>query len=76
MIIQRCSNCGKDNEYSEEEVEKVFPYSRETLLCKHCNRTLSVCSGFVDELEKGIFKRMDVDDNFLKEYYGKDKSKN
>lgn len=40
-----CSNCGKKNKYSQKELDLVFPYSRETLLCKHCNHTLSVCSG-------------------------------
>lgn len=50
MIKQKCSNCGKENEYSEKELKESFPNSRETLICRHCNKTLSVCGGFVDTL--------------------------
>lgn len=42
----RCSNCGKENEYTQKQLDKVFPYSRELLICKHCNRTLSLCGWF------------------------------
>ena len=44
-ITMRCSNCGNYNDYIEKEVMEVFPYSRETLICKYCNHTLSVCGG-------------------------------
>ena len=47
MIVQRCSHCGKESEYSEEELKEVFPYSREKLICKSCGHTLSVCSWMV-----------------------------
>lgn len=42
----RCSNCGKNSEYTQDELDEVFPYSRERLICKNCGHTLSVCSGF------------------------------
>lgn len=53
MKKQKCSNCGEESEYTDEELEKVFPKSRERLNCKHCNHKLSVCSWFVDEGEDG-----------------------
>lgn len=47
MNKQTCSNCGKENKYSKKELDKVFPFSRERLICRHCNHTLSVCRGFI-----------------------------
>lgn len=44
----KCSNCGWLNEYSNKEINKVFPYSRERLICKNCKHTLSVNSYFVE----------------------------
>jgi len=44
----KCSNCGKMNNYTKKELEEVFPYSREMLLCRYCNHTLSICSGFFE----------------------------
>lgn len=40
----KCSNCNKISEYSEEEVKKEFPYSRERLICKNksCEHSLTV----------------------------------
>jgi len=43
----KCSNCGKDNEYTQKELDEVFPYSRERLNCRHCGHKLSVCGGFL-----------------------------
>lgn len=42
MEIQQCSNCGKKSEYTQKELDKVFPYSRERLLCKKCGNHLSI----------------------------------
>lgn len=42
-IKQTCSNCGAENRYSQKELEKVFPHSRERLKCKSCGHVLSVC---------------------------------
>lgn len=47
MVKCVCSNCGKSNEYTQEEIDKVFPFSRETLICKKCKRVLSRNSWFV-----------------------------
>ncbi len=44
MIQQKCSNCGKENDYTKEEWK-----GREFTLCKHCNHTLSICNGFLEE---------------------------
>ena len=44
-IKQICSNCRFINEYTKEELEKVFPYSREKLKCRGCGHVLSICSG-------------------------------
>lgn len=44
---QKCSNCGNWNIYTDKEMEEAFPYSRETLICKSCNHTLSVCGGIL-----------------------------
>ena len=41
-IIQRCSNCGYNNTYLKEEVEKHFPHSREELICEKCGHSLGV----------------------------------
>lgn len=48
-IILVCSNCGKGNEYTQEELDAVFPNSRERLICKFCFHSLSVCSGFWED---------------------------
>lgn len=48
-LIQKCSNCGFINKYTKEELEAVFPFSRETLICRNCLRTLSVNSWVVGE---------------------------
>ena len=44
----KCSNCGKENEYSEEEYT-----GRETTKCKSCGHVLSVTHGFFDKIEEG-----------------------
>ena len=46
-IKQICSNCGSENKYTEEELEKVFPYSRERLKCRGCEHVLTVCSNLL-----------------------------
>ena len=38
-------------ELDEEELKAVYPHSRERLICKHCNHTLSVCSAFLEATE-------------------------
>ena len=43
---QTCSGCGHMNHYTKKELEEVFPYSRERLICEKCGRHLSVCSYF------------------------------
>lgn len=48
MVKMSCSNCGFENEYKESEIEEVFPYSRERLICKKCNHALSVNSYFTE----------------------------
>jgi len=45
-IIQQCSNCGRENQYSEREWK-----SREETLCWHCGHTLSICSWFIGALK-------------------------
>jgi len=45
--IQKCSVCGKISEYTQKELDEVFPFSRELLKCKHGNHPLSSCSGIV-----------------------------
>ena len=47
VIKQRCSNCGKDNEYTQKEWK-----GRENTLCKYCGHSLSVCGGFIEDLEE------------------------
>lgn len=47
----KCSNCGKTSEYTKEETDAVFPFSREKLICNFCNKPLSVCSGVFVENE-------------------------
>ena len=44
----KCSNCGAENEYSDNEVKNAFPYSREKLICRKCGKSLSVCGGFLE----------------------------
>ena len=36
------------DEYTKEELDAVFPFSRERLDCKQCGHKLSVCSGFIN----------------------------
>jgi len=43
----KCSNCGKESEYTEQEVKKSFPFSRELLKCKYCKKSFSVNSWFL-----------------------------
>jgi len=73
-MIQKCSNCGKDSEYTEEELKAVFPFSRERLICKHCNHPLSVCSGYAEDLVKN--NMAEIDDDFKEKYFGDKDGKN
>ena len=47
-IKMQCSNCSKFTIFEREEVEKVFPFSREILKCRHCYRSLSITGGFLE----------------------------
>jgi DNA-directed RNA polymerase subunit RPC12/RpoP len=47
VIKSKCSNCGKENEYSNKEWE-----GRELTLCNHCGHTLTVCGWFVVMMQK------------------------
>jgi len=38
MIEERCSNCGFNNKYPDDEF-----IDRNNTLCKNCGHTLSVC---------------------------------
>ncbi len=42
-IKAKCSNCGKESEYSESEWQ-----GRENTECKSCGHTLSVTGGFLE----------------------------
>ena len=46
-VCLKCSNCGRKNNYTQKQMDRVFPYSRERLKCKFCTHTLSVTSGFL-----------------------------
>jgi hypothetical protein len=61
----KCSNCLATAYYPKEEIDNLFPFSREKTLCKNCGSTLSVCSGFLslcDIPEKSLIINAEKED--------------